>query len=207
MAEIRFCTLRGRDLQAALDALARLRITVFRDWPYLYEGDLDYERKYLSRFAGAKGAVIIGAYDGDRLVGAATAAPLADHFDDFAEPFLAQGLKAEDFFYFGESVLLPEYRGQGIGVRFFSEREAAARREGFDQVVFCGVIRPDDHPRRPADHVPLDGFWRNRGYEKMDGVVCAFPWRDIGDAAETRKPMQFWVRRLPAYVGRQDIMS
>ncbi|MEM9108305.1 MAG: GNAT family N-acetyltransferase, partial [Pseudomonadota bacterium] len=187
----------GPDLLAALDDLARLRITIFHEWPYLYEGDLDYERTYLAKFAASKAAVIIGAYDGDRLVGAATAAPLADHFDDFAEPFEARGLKAEDFFYFGESVLLAQHRGQGIGVRFFEEREAAARAQGFDRVVFCGVIRPDDHPLRPADYVPLDGFWRNRGYDKMDGVVCDFPWRDIGDSEETRKPMQFWTRRLP----------
>ena len=66
----------------------------------------------------------------------------------------------------------------------------------FSRIVFCGVVRPQDHPMRPADYVPLDNFWRNRGYEKMDGVVCEFPWRDIGDAKETRKPMQFWTRRL-----------
>lgn len=196
MPEITFRKLTGAKLEAALGDLAQLRITVFREWPYLYEGDLAYERNYLSKFAASTGAVIIGAYDGDRLVGAATAAPLIDHFDDFAEPFETKGLKAEDFFYFGESVLLPEYRGQGIGVRFFAEREKAAREEGFDRIVFCGVIRPDDHPLRPADYVPLDGFWRNRGYEKMDGVTCDFPWRDIGDEHETRKPMQFWSRTL-----------
>ena len=198
MAEITFRKLMGVELEAALDDLAQLRITVFHEWPYHYEGDRDYERNYLSKFAASPGAVIIGAYDGDRLVGAATAAPLADHFDDFAEPFLREGYRAEDFFYFGESVLLPQYRGRGIGVRFFSEREKAAQDEGFSRVVFCGVIRPDDHPMRPADYVPLDGFWRNRGYEKMDGVVCDFPWRDIGDAGETRKPMQFWTRTLPS---------
>lgn len=196
MAEIALRTLTGAALADALDDLAHLRITVFHEWPYLYEGDMEYERNYLAKFAASKGAVIIGAYDGDRLVGAATAAPLADHFDDFAEPFLKHGLKAEEFFYFGESVLLPEYRGHGIGVRFFEEREKAARAEGFERIVFCGVIRPDDHPMRPADYVPLDGFWRNRGYEKMDGLVCDFPWRDIGDEVETRKPMQFWTRTL-----------
>ena len=201
MAEVIFRTLTGAALEAALDDLARLRITVFHEWPYLYEGDRDYERKYLSKFAASKGAVIIGAYDGERLVGAATAAPLADHFDDFAEPFEKKGLRAEDFFYFGESVLLPDYRGRGIGVRFFEEREKAARAEGFKRIVFCGVIRPEDHPMRPADYVPLDRFWKNRGYEKMDGVVCDFPWRDIGDAEETRKPMQFWTRTLPDDVG------
>jgi hypothetical protein len=26
-----------------------LRIAVFRDWPYLYDGSLEYEREYLAR--------------------------------------------------------------------------------------------------------------------------------------------------------------
>jgi GNAT superfamily N-acetyltransferase len=129
VTEIVFRTLAGDDLQAALDDLARLRITVFHEWPNLYQGDLAYERNYLSRFAASRGAVIIGAYDGDRRVGAATAAPLADHFDDFAEPFEKRGLKADDFFYFCESVLLPEYRGRGIGVRFFKERDVGDAEE------------------------------------------------------------------------------
>ncbi len=85
-------------------------------------------------------------------------------------------------------------------MRFFRERENAAREKSFDRIVFCGVIRPDDHPMRPADYVPLDNFWRKRGYEKMKRVVCDFPWRDIGNAEETRKPMQFWTRTLPVSV-------
>ena len=47
-----------------LPDLARLRITVFRDWPYLYDGTLDYEQEYLAKFAAAKGAVCVIARDG-----------------------------------------------------------------------------------------------------------------------------------------------
>ena len=42
--------LRGADLEAVIDDLARLRISVFRDWPYLYDGDLAYERAYLAPY-------------------------------------------------------------------------------------------------------------------------------------------------------------
>ncbi|MFP5511018.1 MAG: GNAT family N-acetyltransferase, partial [Alphaproteobacteria bacterium] len=41
---IRVAALTGAGLEAALDDVARLRIAVFRDWPYLYDGDLAYER-------------------------------------------------------------------------------------------------------------------------------------------------------------------
>ena len=45
--------LSGEGLRARLDDLARLRIEVFRAWPYLYEGTLDYERHYLPRYLKA----------------------------------------------------------------------------------------------------------------------------------------------------------
>ena len=38
--------LSGADLDAALPALARLRIEVFRAYPYLYEGSLAYEDRW-----------------------------------------------------------------------------------------------------------------------------------------------------------------
>ena len=49
----------GDEIYSILPDLARLRMTVFRDWPYLYDGTLEYEEKYLNRFAEAKGAVVI----------------------------------------------------------------------------------------------------------------------------------------------------
>jgi len=181
---------------AAFDDLARLRIEVFRDFPYLYEGDFDYERRYLATYMQSPGAVVIGAFDDDQLVGAATASPLADHFDEFAAPFAAQGFDVGEFFYFGESVLKRAWRGHGVGVRFFEEREQAAREAGFSRCVFSAVVRPADHPARPPGYVPLDGFWTRRGYARIKGLSTGFSWRDLGDEHQTVKPMEFWQKRL-----------
>ena len=188
--------LTGPALDAALDDVARLRMAVFRSWPYLYDGDLDYERRYVSAYRDSERAVLVGAFDGGRLVGASTGAPMADHADDFAAAFAGTGIDLETLFYCAESVLLPEYRGHGIGHRFFDLREAHARRHGFRRVAFCSVIRPADHPARPEGYRPLDAFWRKRGYAPLEGVVAGFSWRDLGDAAESRKPLQFWMREL-----------
>ena len=197
MAEVtQVRALTGSALEAALDDVARLRIEVFRAWPYLYNGDLAYERDYLQSYRDSAGAIVVGAFDGDRLVGASTGMPLADHADDFAAAFAGTGLDLNQIFYCAESVLDPGYRGQGIGHRFFDLREAHARELGFAKCAFCAVQRPADHPMRPADYRPLDAFWRARGYEPLPGVIAQFSWKDLGEASETLKPLQFWIRGL-----------
>lgn len=184
------------EMAPVLPDLARLRIEVFRAFPYLYDGDLAYEQRYLDQFSQAKGAVIVVARDGERVVGASTGAPMAEVEVEFAEPFRARGEEIADIFYCAESVLLPEYRGRGIGHAFFDHREVQARALGKRISTFCSVVRPADHPARPEDYRPLDGFWRKRGYEPLEGATVSFDWKDLGDTDETTKHLQVWSRRL-----------
>ena len=193
---MRVMALTGAALQSALPDVARLRIEVFRAWPYLYDGDLAYEERYLAQFAASNRAIIVGAYDGDTLIGASTGAPLSDHAEDFAAAFQATDFTLSEVFYCAESVLLPAFRGQGLGHAFFDHREAHARSHGFAHAVFCGVVRPADHPARPTGYRPLDPFWRARGYAPLPGVIAQFHWKDVGQTAETAKPLQFWHRAL-----------
>lgn len=189
--------LAGPAFDAAIPALADLRIKVFRAWPYLYDGDLEYEANYLSRFKNADRAFLAAAFDGDTIVGAATAAPMAGEAVEFRGPFECAGFDVSKIFYFAESLLLPAYRGQGAGVKFFAAREAHARSFGsYSHAVFCGVVRADDHLMKPQDYVPLDAFWRKREFDKLDGMTTAYAWKDVGASEETEKPMQFWMKQL-----------
>jgi len=178
----------GEAIRPWVEEVARLRIRVFREWPYLYDGDMGYEKQYLETYIQSPRSVLVLARDGDRVVGAATGLPLEDEEEAFVQPFMDQGYKPAEIFYFGESVLLPEYRGQGIGVRFFEEREAHARElGGLGYCCFCGVERPADHPLRPADYQPLDDFWKKRGYEPEPQLRTHYPWKDIDKAEEKRR--------------------
>ena len=188
--------LQGAELEAALDDMAQLRITVFRDWPYLYDGTLDYERSYLQAYRDSPGALLVAAIDDGKIVGASTSAPMEDHASEFAEPMRQTGLPLENILYGAESVLLPEYRGRGIGHRFFDLREAHAQSLGRSHVAFCSVMRPEDHPLRPGQYRSNDAFWTKRGYAPLPGAIAHFSWRDLGEVADTEKPLQFWMRQL-----------
>jgi GNAT superfamily N-acetyltransferase len=184
------------ELASRIDEIAALRIAVFRDWPYLYDGNMAYERGYLRPYVDSPRAVVAGALDGNRLVGAATGTPMTDHADDFAAAFSGTGLDLGDIFYCAESVLLSDFRGKGLGHRFFDIREGKAREFGYRIVAFCGVIRPTDHPLRPPGARSLEPFWRSRGYAPLPGAVAQFAWRDLGETGETRKPLQVWTKAL-----------
>ena len=190
-------SLTGEQLNSVLPDLARLRIEVFRAWPYLYDGSLDYEEEYLAKFAAGAGAVCVVARDGDKIVGASTASPMVETDAEFIEPFEAAGYEIAKVFYCGESVLLKEYRGHRLGHAFFEQREAHAHTlGGFELSTFCRVVRPDDHPLKEPGYIPLGAFWRKRGYEPIEGLVAHYSWKDIGEIEETSKPMQFWGKSL-----------
>ncbi len=176
--------------------MARLRIAVFRAWPYLYQGTPEYEAEYLQTYLRSPESLSVLVYDGEQVVGASTALPLSHETEAFTAPFLRTGRAVEEFCYFGESVLLPEYRGQGWGVRFFEEREAHARRLGYARSCFAAVERPPDHPLRPADYVPLNEFWIRRGYRQELSLATTFAWQDVDQQHETDKPMIFWLKTL-----------
>jgi GNAT superfamily N-acetyltransferase len=197
MVGVEVSVLGGADIGPHLDDVARLRISVFRAYPYLYDGDADYERRYLATYARSDESVFVLARDGEHVIGASTGIPLAHDGEAFQRPFVESGRDPAWIFYFGESVLLPEYRGQGIGHRFFDQREAWARRLGrFTHTAFAAVDRALDDPRRPHGHRDNDAFWRKRGYVRQPGLSLRLAWKEIGESEESEKPLTFWMRAL-----------
>lgn len=204
----RVITLVGEQAEPHLDALSNLRSRVFRAWPYLYECDVAYEHEYLEVMFGTQDAVLVLAMDGDKAVGASTGLPLNEEHDEFIQPFIEQGIDPARVFYLAESVLLSAYRSQGIGHRFFDEREAHVLRlhqeaidagnpaGRFDYLTFAGVIRDSADPRRPRSYRELAPFWRKRRYKLQPELVANYAWRDIGEIEKTSKPMQFWTRPM-----------
>lgn len=190
--------LHGAAIAPYIDDLARLRLTVFREFPYLYDGTAEDESEYLSAYARSGRSLVVLALDDDEVVGASIGLPLVDVAAALQEPFLGQGRDPASVYYFGESVVLPQYRGQGLGVRFFIERESYAHKLAeFDYCAFCTVERPGVHPLRPVGYKPLHGFWRNRGFLHDPSLRTHQAWRDLDEPESSDKIMSFWLKALP----------
>ncbi|MBA54050.1 MAG: GNAT family N-acetyltransferase [Pseudomonadales bacterium] len=187
-------TVTGNQFANWIEPVADLRIRVFREFPYLYDGDVDYERRYLSRYQSSAASVLVLALDGEQLVGASTGLPLQDADSAFQAPFKAKGMDLSSIYYFGESVLLPEFRGSGVGHRFFDERERVAKALGYAVTTFCAVVRSADHPLRPPGYRSHDHFWDKRGYRCRPDLECEYAWLDLGQEQESPKTMRFWLR-------------
>lgn len=186
----------GEALRSAFGPLADLRIRVFREFPYLYEGSTEYEQKYLEVYARSPRSLVVLAWDGSVVVGASTVIPLADAPSEMQAPFVRASMDLGRVDYFGESVVLADYRGRGLGSRFFELREEHARSERLAVCAFCAVHRAENHPLRPADYTPNDAFWQKRGYQKVPTLQAELSWLDRDQNSPTKKQMLFWLKQL-----------
>ena len=140
--------LTGEALAPAIADVARLRIAVFRAFPYLYDGDLGYEREYLHLFSQARGAVIVVARDAGRVVGAATGAPLFEVEDEWSAPFVAAGQDVSQVFIVRNLCCCQHIADWGSGMRFLRHGRHMRVRWEWGRFVFAvlfalRIIPPD----------------------------------------------------------------
>ena len=185
----------GAAARPFLDEIARLRIAVFREFPYLYEGSHEYEMEYLSNYYCSEKSLLIVAKESTRIVGISTACPLTEAGPEFQAPIAAAGLDCDRMLYFGESVVLPEFRGKGLGHRFFDLREDWARRWNLPITGFCAVVREPGHPCEPAGYRSLESFWTSRGYRRRDDADVHLAWSEIGNPdSKVNHRLAYWLR-------------
>lgn len=196
MKNLRYVKASANEVNDILTDLGNLRIAVFYEFPYLYEGNLEYEKEYLKVYIDAPDSFVFAIYDKGQMVGATTAIPLKYETEEIKKPFIDSELEIENIFYFGESILLPPYRGIGLGHRFFDEREQHVLSFGnYHTTTFCAVNRPQNHPLKPADYRTNDAFWIKRGYQKHPELECSMSWLDRKEQDETKKTLTFWMKK------------
>lgn len=190
-------TLKGKQISPLIFDLAQLRIEIFKEYPYLYDGDIEYEKNYLKSYIECADSFLITVFLNGSLVGASTCLPLQCAAPEFIEPFQKNKLDVSKYFYFGESIMKKQYRGNGIYSCFFSERENYAKSlKIYSKYCFCAVDRGENHPDKPIDYISLENYWKKHGYIKKEKLTTFFKWRDVNENIESEKLMKFWIKDI-----------
>ncbi len=196
MQKFRYEIYRGSETAKVADSLYYLAVTVFREFPYLFEPNPETKENHMERYAKMKNSFALLIYDGGKLAGASTASLLKEEVDMVRVPYENAGFDPDKTFYFGESMLLPEYRGMGNYKKIMSERINEAVESGANKASFISVVRPDNHPLKPKDYMHLKSIWNRYGFFENPHVNMKWTWKDVDKPQADLKSLTAWVKDL-----------
>lgn len=194
--DVKIKKLQGEEVLSYLPDLAALRTSEFKNYPYLYDGDIKREHEYLSTYVKCKDFVLLAMIDDSHVIGVTTGIPIKEEEKAFKIAFIDSKYDIKDVFYLGETIILPEYRGRGLSRLMIKTIEQHAVGQGFKVLSLATINRSPDDIRKPEDYVSLDGLWNKYGYDKQDGIKVNLSWREIGQSEETKQEMIFWFKEL-----------
>lgn len=188
--------LSGSQARQYWQEIANLRIGMFREFPYLYEGSLEYEKPYLETYFKSENSAILLVFDENEVVGFSSAIPLSEEMPEIQAPFIAQNLNTEKYLYIGEVMLLPEYRGRGMLRKFLQYQENFALGKGCEYTVFMTVWRPQNHPSIPVGYKHLEPVWEHFSYKRMEGMGIEMHWQQVDTHKKERNTLEVWHKKL-----------
>lgn len=192
----------GFQVSPHVDEISKFRIKYFREYPYLYDGNMEYEREYFEGFMKDPNALVITASNNnEKIVGVITGLPLksdADILKTTEEKFLEIGENPSRYFYIGELIVDGQYRDKGVAAALLIAAESFAKSSGFDLITFSMVVREKDHPLKPLGYIGLEAACERNGY-KRNHIVIEHHWPTIfadGSVKDVNNKMEFWVKEL-----------
>jgi len=188
--------LTGSAVETCLEELASLRLNIFREYPYLYDGHREDELKYLRLYVDTPDAFVISVNESGEMIGAATGIPLRHEHASMVNPFADTSYPIDELFYVGEVLFYPSYRDRGLGMRLLGRIYEYVRNLGNYRYLTCAtVVKQDNHPVCPESYIQIDRFLERTGFVMLPDVTTSFAWKEI-DGINCEHPMQFWVKEL-----------
>ena len=193
---LRIFHFQGQDAKPYFADMARMRIELFREFPYLYDGTLEHEREYLEKYFSCPQAHVLLVFAADAVVGFSTSIPLVHEIPELRDPYEKCGFAPRDCLYLGEAMLEAPHRGQGVLRVFFEFHERTAQKHGLRFTTLMTVDRPDNHPLRPAQYTPMDILLAHFDYEKIPGCVVEIEWPQVDTGRTEPNVLSIWQKKL-----------
>jgi GNAT superfamily N-acetyltransferase len=119
---------------------------------------------------------------------------MIDEIPEFREPFKNSNL--DEIFYIGEVMVRKNNRSQGLGTKLLGKMLDLIDKNRFKVVGLYTVDRGDNHPSKPEIYRSPESLWSRYGFQKKPNSFVYLKWLDLGNQAETEKPMNVWIKEL-----------
>jgi GNAT superfamily N-acetyltransferase len=194
---MKFEMIRGHQFESYIDVIADLRIEIFKEYPYLYDGDKATEVDYLKSYSASRSSILVLASDQGRIVGAVTGIPIAEMDAQFLVPFVENHFSVMSIFYLGEMLLLKEYRGKGTGYAMYKMFEDLVRSDQrYEQIAIAEVVRDKSDLRMPENYVPVSKLWEKLGYIQRPEILMQAPYKEIDSIGKVPHSLVFSFKDL-----------
>lgn len=176
-------------------------LSIYGEWPYLYRqlNPLEDVTYIQERYAEQPDSIVCIAYQGDKVIGAAMGVPLTQAPQHYRDAF-PENERRPDVFYWGELVVLKEFRGEHIASGIYNKMGRHVIDSGKYKAICFASLERDAHYRlrhlQPADYVPLDDLWKRLGFEKRPEIAMQGKWTVLGDSEDSFHEMFYWWKKL-----------
>lgn len=194
-------TFKGADIQPYTRLLSEMRLKEFRQFPYLYIGNMEDDLAYTQTFSSTPQGRLIVAFQGNQVVGVRSGMPLETplFFLDRWRSFLQkQGINTKKCFFSGEIVIDPAFQKKGLRSQLMNQYFQEVEAMGFTSIMAITSLRPLDHPLRPQDYVDID--MPRYGFENTN-IVLSNTWPTLqadGTVKEQENHLIVWMKNLKA---------
>ena len=189
----------GTGVQKIIQEASEFRLKYFELFPYLYKGNLEYEKNYFYEFSKNPDSYIQVLKYEDRIVGICTGTPLVSEsqiLKNGENIFQNQNINPNLFFYIGEIIIHEDFRGLHLAQELLKNIENFARIKNYCNFTFATVVRSDNDPRCPEGYRSNDKIWHRYGYFKTN-LEFKFSWPTIGIdklVQDIENTMVFWTK-------------
>lgn len=188
-------TFEGPAITQHLDEIARLNNQIYREYPYLYNGEDAEYSSYLKSYAQTENSLVCIAYDHGKAVGLAAAMPLAKSRDFYSTPFSENGYNVQQIFYLGEFGLAPQFQGHGITDAMYQKIQDFAKAKGYETVSLWELNNPSP-TQKPAGYIPREDFWKKLGFIQHPELNFTISWTNINETEESPHKAIYWLKKL-----------
>lgn len=189
-------TLKGSEITPQIERIAKFRLSIFKDYPYLYQGSLENEIDYVSAYALSVQSIFVYLEDESGLRAASLGMPLKQKSSSFTAPLANDNI--DSIFYIGEIMVRQDARQRGLGRELMHKMISQVDMQTFNTLSLYTVERADNHPLKPLGYSPPDHLWKMFGFEKLENRTAFFKWQEPNEQDITEKNMSIWMKTAKA---------